>query len=232
MKASLEGVVVLRFACPACNSVMTAPPRKAGHKLNCLKCGQRIQIPSPSPRGTRLARPLPPKGPPGAATLPYSPPLPPSTPAAPIVDAPQQQQQQQKRKRPADPWFWPLVGIILLAAVVLFGCVIGGFVLWVAVGDAAADLGKDIQRQQQQGEQKRPTKPRDEFKALVMGKEEHEVIKILGKPEANMEKWGDEGGDSWRYDRVSLDPTAGKIDGSAWVNFDRSGKVSSVQFSP
>jgi hypothetical protein len=39
---------------------MTAPPQKAGHKFNCLKCGQRIQIPSP-PRGTILARPLPDK---------------------------------------------------------------------------------------------------------------------------------------------------------------------------
>jgi hypothetical protein len=55
---ALRGRAKLRFACPVCKATMTAPPEKAGHKFNCLKCGQRIQIPSP-PRGTILARPLP-----------------------------------------------------------------------------------------------------------------------------------------------------------------------------
>jgi hypothetical protein len=49
---------MLRFACPACNTVMTAPADKVGRKATCLKCGQRLQIPAP-PRPTMLATPLP-----------------------------------------------------------------------------------------------------------------------------------------------------------------------------
>jgi hypothetical protein len=50
----------IRFACPACNAVMNAPDGKAGRKVSCPKCGQRLQIPAP-PKGTILAKPLPPK---------------------------------------------------------------------------------------------------------------------------------------------------------------------------
>ena len=37
----------LRFLCPTCNAVMEAPIERAGKKIHCLKCGQRIQIPPP-----------------------------------------------------------------------------------------------------------------------------------------------------------------------------------------
>jgi hypothetical protein len=60
MSSSLPGCAMLRFACPACNAVMEAPAHKVGQKVACLKCGQRLQIPTP-PRGTILAKPLPPK---------------------------------------------------------------------------------------------------------------------------------------------------------------------------
>lgn len=54
---------MIRFACPTCHAVMEAPAHKVGKKINCLKCGQRLQIPPP-PRGTILAKPLPsPEGP-------------------------------------------------------------------------------------------------------------------------------------------------------------------------
>jgi hypothetical protein len=36
---------MIRFACPACRSVLEAPNHKAGKKLACPKCAQRIQIP-------------------------------------------------------------------------------------------------------------------------------------------------------------------------------------------
>jgi hypothetical protein len=52
--------MTMRFACPTCQAVMNAPDGKAGVKVTCPKCGQRLQIPAP-PKGTILAKPLPPK---------------------------------------------------------------------------------------------------------------------------------------------------------------------------
>lgn len=45
----------IRFLCPTCKSVMEAPIDKAGNKINCLKCGQRLQIPPPEHAKTVLA---------------------------------------------------------------------------------------------------------------------------------------------------------------------------------
>jgi hypothetical protein len=39
----------VRFQCPACQSVLECPERKAGEKIVCPKCGQRLQIPRPAP---------------------------------------------------------------------------------------------------------------------------------------------------------------------------------------
>jgi DNA-directed RNA polymerase subunit M/transcription elongation factor TFIIS len=39
---------MIRFQCPRCQSVLEAPERKGGTKVNCLKCRQRLQIPLPS----------------------------------------------------------------------------------------------------------------------------------------------------------------------------------------
>ncbi len=36
---------MIRFACPTCSAIMEAVPEKAGVKIHCLKCGQRLQIP-------------------------------------------------------------------------------------------------------------------------------------------------------------------------------------------
>jgi len=50
---------MVRFACPVCNAVIKARGRNAvGRKVNCPKCGQRLEIPPPL-RGTILAKPLP-----------------------------------------------------------------------------------------------------------------------------------------------------------------------------
>ena len=48
----------LRFLCPTCQAVMEAPIERAGKKIHCLKCGQRIQIPPPEHAKTILATPL------------------------------------------------------------------------------------------------------------------------------------------------------------------------------
>src|SRR5262245_56092996 len=38
---------MIRFVCPACESVLESPDHKAGKKITCPKrgCGQRLQIP-------------------------------------------------------------------------------------------------------------------------------------------------------------------------------------------
>lgn len=33
------------FHCPTCKAVMTASVERAGKKINCLKCGQRLRTP-------------------------------------------------------------------------------------------------------------------------------------------------------------------------------------------
>src|SRR5262245_44698166 len=45
----------IRFLCPTCKSVMEAPVQSAGHKVHCLKCGQRLQIPPAERARTILA---------------------------------------------------------------------------------------------------------------------------------------------------------------------------------
>jgi DNA-directed RNA polymerase subunit M/transcription elongation factor TFIIS len=49
----------LRFACPRCRSVLEAPIHKAGEKVPCPKCGQRLQVPGPTREKTVLADALP-----------------------------------------------------------------------------------------------------------------------------------------------------------------------------
>ena len=71
--------MTLRFECPTCNAVMNAPDHKAGLKVSCLHCGQRLQVPG-SPPSTVLARPLP-SSPPTPAPNPAPPPPQPPTPA-------------------------------------------------------------------------------------------------------------------------------------------------------
>jgi hypothetical protein len=45
----------IRFLCPTCKAVMEAPVGRAGQKINCLKCGQRLQIPPEERAKTILA---------------------------------------------------------------------------------------------------------------------------------------------------------------------------------
>jgi hypothetical protein len=50
---------MIRFSCPACKCVLESPDHKAKLKINCPKCGQRLQIPSPANK-TVLGVPLQP----------------------------------------------------------------------------------------------------------------------------------------------------------------------------
>jgi hypothetical protein len=38
---------MIRFACPACNKVMTAPIKQSGEVNPCAGCGQMVQVPPP-----------------------------------------------------------------------------------------------------------------------------------------------------------------------------------------
>ncbi len=38
---------MIRFQCPTCQKVLKAPDEGTGRKINCPKCGQRLQIPPP-----------------------------------------------------------------------------------------------------------------------------------------------------------------------------------------
>lgn len=54
---------MIRFSCPTCKSLLQAPPVKAGEKVACPKCGQRLLIPNPVKPAARnktvLGVPLP-----------------------------------------------------------------------------------------------------------------------------------------------------------------------------
>ncbi len=64
---------MIRFACPSCNSVLTAPEKKAGRKAPCPQCGQRLQIPFPVRKKTVLGKLMPES--PTSSPLPLKPPL-------------------------------------------------------------------------------------------------------------------------------------------------------------
>jgi hypothetical protein len=67
---------------------------------------------------------------------------------------------------------------------------------------------------------------RDEFKQLVLGKTRDEVIGLLGKPNATQES-GDL--ELWNYYSRTTDPTTGKTDQDAQVEF-QNGRVENVTF--
>jgi hypothetical protein len=79
---------VIRFSCPRCNAVLRASDRRAGDKIPCPKCRQRLQIPGP-PRNKTVLAPVVPTpividpGPPPPKSLPANTPPPPVHPEMP-----------------------------------------------------------------------------------------------------------------------------------------------------
>lgn len=45
---------MIRFSCPVCQKHLKAPDNKGGVKVDCPKCGQRLQIPPPQRSKTML----------------------------------------------------------------------------------------------------------------------------------------------------------------------------------
>jgi len=70
------------------------------------------------------------------------------------------------------------------------------------------------------------TYSREEFKALVMGKTEKEVIDALGKPDRTSPG---EFGTYWYYEEKTVDPINGKVDRHAQIVF-RNGIVEKVSY--
>src|SRR5271166_1754263 len=46
--------VMITFACPKCRTGQQAADNAAGHKLGCVRCGQRLQVPAPIANRTML----------------------------------------------------------------------------------------------------------------------------------------------------------------------------------
>jgi DNA-directed RNA polymerase subunit M/transcription elongation factor TFIIS len=86
---------VIRFACPTCRSALAVARGKAGEKVACPHCGQRLQVPVPRDK-TLLGEMLPPEvSPAGPAPTPPPPPVPrlvvtelPTSPARPPREEP------------------------------------------------------------------------------------------------------------------------------------------------
>jgi hypothetical protein len=99
----------------------------------------------------------------------------------------------------------------------------GGFVLCGGVGVVAVVMS----RVTGQTEPTKRTYTREEFRTLVMGKTEAEVIAAVGRPESTSDI-GD-GRPHWVYQGVTRDTVSGKIDGMIFLHFE-GGKVESVGF--
>lgn len=107
--------------------------------------------------------------------------------------------------------------LLLLAPLSLAGC---GFRPAVPPSQtAAATAAKPTE-----SEAKRYT--RDEFRKMLMGKTQAEVIEVAGKPDTTQ----DFGSPTWYYKRVTADPVTGKPDYSAQVVFGKNGRVESVNY--
>jgi hypothetical protein len=52
---------MIRFSCPRCGAVYEVAPHRAGEKLHCLKCQQRLQVPNAALAKTITASPIAPK---------------------------------------------------------------------------------------------------------------------------------------------------------------------------
>jgi phage FluMu protein Com len=125
---------MLRFACPACNAVMNSPDGTAGVKVACPKCGQRLQIPAP-PKGTILAKPLPPKRPSadktGLAVHPSSVDPPQSSaPVHPQSESPAETETAHVYDYPRPPSKW--MGRVVLSAILLGLVLAAGWVSLLA----------------------------------------------------------------------------------------------------
>lgn len=96
----------------------------------------------------------------------------------------------------------------------------------------AAEAAKAKQREDEKGakDQVRANKnlPREQFRSLVSGKTEQQVLDALGKPDETQDQEGL--GKFWYYRNVAVDPVTGKKTAQVQIVFD-GGTVTTVNFN-
>lgn len=111
------------------------------------------------------------------------------------------------------PGVWVLLGVAGVGAVMLFGAL-------------ALTAGRQAETRPTQTEPANKLYTRDEFRTLVMGKTQDEVIAAVGKPDKASQEPDRE---FWRYFGRTYDPAAnGKAEDSAELEFN-SGRVARVR---
>ena len=137
----------MRFACPRCGVVLEAPESRAGDKIPCPKCQQRLQIPGPPRNKTVLAKVVPgpividPNRLKPPETLPQSEPTPALAPADPATQLPLSDLPVPGASRL--PLKRTLVAAVVLMGVLVAGLAFGLLTLvfpyepWNPVGDLA-----------------------------------------------------------------------------------------------
>ena len=127
-----------------------------------------------------------------------------------------------------------VVGGVLLLGVLVCGGLIAMFA-WRTGPQAADQPAPAVEEQAADPAALGPTRAgrkegtnrtytRDEFKTLVMGKTEAEVIAAVGRPDSSSQD-----GDriKWTYRKRTIDPATGQVDAAIFVQFT-DGKVSNV----
>lgn len=129
--------------------------------------------------------------------------------------------------------------VLAVFGVVLLTCIGGPLLLtflWADMANRDRQAQQEIaQRAEAEAEtsakaeaiaRKAKAYPRDEFRDLVMGKTEGEVLDRIGDPDRKEDKGADDL--TYFYDQKTLDPTTGKTDASIVVKF-KFGRVDSVR---
>ncbi len=142
---------MIRFSCPICSSILESPEKKAGLKIHCPKCRQKLQVPIPQQAKTRLGKlvePSQPSAPTRAATNPAG---------------PRPQRQQAPTNGASKRWS---AKTLLLAGIVLFACSFAGVaaaigVSWYVIGQGKPSQVVDAEIAQGGTAKAAPTKPQN-----------------------------------------------------------------------
>lgn len=131
----------------------------------------------------------------------------------------------RRSRRVPVAWWW-VAGLVV-------ACSVSGVVMTVAVARSAvraetrptvSDLGL------QAGRGKKTTRkyPRDDLRAILVGKSKEGVLEVIGRPDATEDYGG--GSNLWKYKGLAYDPISGKADETVFVYFGADGRVSLVSF--
>jgi outer membrane protein assembly factor BamE (lipoprotein component of BamABCDE complex) len=115
-------------------------------------------------------------------------------------------------KKPGVPlWAWVAMGVTILFA--LAAC--GAFAVYTLAS-----------RKPPAGQEVKKTYTREEFRKLIVGKGQDEVIATVGRPDTTQDSGRNP---TWYYRNLTVDPITGKTDHSAQVIF-KNGVVDHVNY--